>query len=129
MDKKQLLTDWLKAKKAEDTATEKRHVIETQLEEIYSKEIEDGKSSKTINEDELGFKITIKKNEKWSLDQEKYKTVRLDIPEELRPEKVSYSLDLTGYNWLKENNKEVYLTISPCVSFKELKTSIKVEKK
>jgi hypothetical protein len=122
MEKQELFKEWLKLKKAENTAKEKRHVLETQIEELYSFE---GQSKKFKEE---GFDVTIKKSESYTLDQEAYKNIRLDIAEELRPEKIKFELDKSGYTWLKENNQEIYKKVSDCVTFKIGKSTINIEK-
>ena len=126
-EKEKFFNELLKAKKAEDLAKDKRIRLEERIEFLYGEF--DGKS-KTFNE-EIGknkFKVIIKKAITVTLDQEAYKKTRLDIPENLRPEKISYSIDNEGLVWLKENNKEVYKKISNCLSEKDGKTSVKVEK-
>jgi ribonucleotide reductase beta subunit family protein with ferritin-like domain len=77
---------------------------------------------------EEGFDVTIKKSESYSLDQDAYKNIRLDIPEEIRPEKIKLELDKKGYEWLKENNQDIYKKVSDCVTFKIGKSTINIEK-
>jgi hypothetical protein len=125
-EKQAILKDWIKHKKAENTAKKKRIEIEKQLEEMYI--LEKNKKSTKFKEDDLGFAITVKKSESLKLDNEKYISIRDQIPADLRPEKVSFSLDEKGYNWLKENNKDVYKKISDCVELKIGKTGFTVEK-
>ena len=122
-EKNQLLDELFKAQKAEAKAKAKRIELESEIEKLYSF---DGKS-KTFDEEK--FKVTVKKSILVSLDQEKYISVRPNIPEELRPEKVKFDLDTKGFEWLRENNHEVYKMVSDCVTEKDGKTSIKVEKK
>lgn len=126
-EKEKLFNELIKAKKAEDQAKDKRIKLEEKIEFLYGEF--DGKS-KTFNE-EIGknkFKVIIKKAVTVALDQEKYKNVRTNIPENLRPEKISYAIDNDGLIWLKENNKEIYKKVSDCISEKDGKTSVKVEK-
>lgn len=123
-DKKEaLLAEHLKVSKAEDKAKTRRVEIEAELEKLYGDF--DGKS-KTFNEEK--YKVTIKKNFIQKLDQEKYKNVRTNIPENLRPEKISYAIDNDGLIWLKENNREIYLKVSDCVTEKQNKSTVSVEK-
>jgi hypothetical protein len=123
-DKKEaLLAEHLKVSKAEDKAKARRVEIEAELEKLYGDF--DGKS-KTFNEEK--YKVTIKKNFVQKLDQEKYIAIRPEIPEELRPEKVKFDLDSKGFEWLKENNREVYLKVSDCVTEKQNKSTVSVEK-
>lgn len=123
-DKKEaLLAEHLKVSKAEDKAKARRVEIEAELEKLYGDF--DGKS-KTFNEEK--YKVTIKKNFSQKLDQEKYKNVRTNIPENLRPEKISYAIDNDGLIWLKENNREIYLKVSDCVTEKQNKSTVSVEK-
>lgn len=123
-DKKEaLLAEHLKVSKAEDKAKTRRVEIEAELEKLYGDF--DGKS-KTFNEEK--YKVTIKKNFSQKLDQEKYVAIRPEIPEELRPEKIKFDLDSEGFDWLKENNREIYLKVSDCVTEKQNKTTVSVEK-
>lgn len=126
-DKTALFKEWLKSKKAEDTAKKKRIEIEVQLESLYGNF--EGKS-KTIKEEELGFSINVKKNVAFKLDQEKYIAIRSSIPDALRPEKITFSIDETGFKFLKEKEeyKDIYLKVSDCVEEKVNKSTIKVEK-
>ena len=123
-DKKEaLLAEHLKVSKAEDKAKNRRVEIEAELEKLYGDF--DGKS-KTFNEEK--YKVTIKKNFVQKLDQEKYIAIRPEIPEELRPEKIKFDLDSKGFDWLKENNREIYLKVSDCVTEKQNKSTVSVEK-
>lgn len=123
-DKKEaLLAEHLKVSKAEDKAKNRRVEIEAELEKLYGDF--DGKS-KTFNEEK--YKVTIKKNFSQKLDQEKYVAIRPEIPEELRPEKIKFDLDSKGFEWLKENNRDIYLKVSDCVTEKQNKSTVSVEK-
>lgn len=123
-DKKEaLLAEHLKVSKAEDKAKTRRVEIEAELEKLYGDF--DGKS-KTFNEEK--YKVTIKKNFVQKLDQEKYIAIRSEIPEELRPEKIKFDLDSKGFDWLKQNNREIYLKVSDCVTEKQNKSTVSVEK-
>lgn len=128
-EKEKLFNDLLKAKKTEDIAKDKRIELEEQVAELYEDQIE-GKS-KTINE-KIGknsFKITIKKTVNQTLDQDAYLSIRPQIPEDRRPEKVKFSIDSKGYEWLKENDRENFIKVSNCVTEKDGKTSVVIEKK
>lgn len=115
-DKKEaLLAEHLKVSKAEDKAKARRVEIEAELEKLYGDF--DGKS-KTFNEEK--YKVTIKKNFSQKLDQEKYVAIR--------PEKIKFDLDSKGFDWLKENNREIYLKVSDCVTEKQNKSTVSVEK-
>lgn len=124
-EKASLFKEWQKHKKAEETAKKKRIEVEAQLESCYG-EFE-GKS-KTFNEDDLGFKVNFKKNVSVKLDQDAWKSTRLNVPEDLRPEKIKFELDEKGFEYLKENNKDIYKMVSACVEIKPGKTTVKVEK-
>ena len=126
VDKKSLFAEWLKFKKSEDKAKINRAEVEAAILELYGTDFKE--TSKTFKEDELGFKVNLKKNTVHKLDQEAYLAIREDIPQNLRPEKVSFSLDVTGFEWLEANDNENYLKVSSCVEIKENKTTVKVEK-
>ena len=121
----ELLNEWIKAKKAEDKAKQKRLEIEGKIEVPNF----DGKS-KTMEID--GFKVNFKKNESYALDQEAYKTIRKEIPESLRPEKIKFELDVKGFLYLgmSENDieQEAYKKISNVVTFKTGKVTFDISK-
>lgn len=125
MEKKELLAAWLKAKKAEEKAKKSRNEIETEIAALYGTTFDGG--SKTFKEDD-GFKVTIKKNVVYSLDQDAWKTARLSLLDNERPEKIKFELDKTGYEWLRNNNPAQFKIVSDCVSMKENKPTISVEK-
>ncbi|MCK5614454.1 hypothetical protein KAR91_71985 [Candidatus Pacearchaeota archaeon] len=126
-EKKSLLKDWIKFKKAEKKAKANRVAIEPQIEKEYDTSFK-GKS-KTFKEEDLGFSVNIaKKSQNSTLDQELWKTVRLEIPEKFRPEKIKFELDEDGFEWLKKEKPEIYKKVSGCVTTKDKKATIKVEK-
>jgi len=123
MEKEKLYQDWIKAKAKEEKAKKDRTALEEQIQAILP--VFEGQS-KTLHED--GFKITVKKNERYSFDQETWKTIRQDVPAELRPEKIKFEVDPKGLEYLKEKNQEVYKIVSGCVSFKINKSTFSIEK-
>lgn len=123
MEKKELYTAWIKAKKAEEKAKKSRIEIESQIEPLLPAFDE---TSKTLHED--GFTLKIKKNETYSFDQEAWKSIRQSIPDELRPEKIKFEVDKTGFNYLKENNPQVYKQVSDVITFKVGKSTFSIEK-
>lgn len=125
-EKKKLFDEWLKSKKAEDRAKEKRYAVEQELEKLYI--LDPSNISQTFKEEDIGFRINLKKNFTYNLDQDAYSSIRTEIPENLRPEKIKFSLDLKGYEYLKDCHIDLYKKISDCVSYKDNKTTIKVEK-
>lgn len=122
-EKEKLLADHVKFSKAEDVAKARRLEVEAKIEELYP--FKDG-LSKTFKED--NFKVTVKKNFATKFDSDEYSKIRTSIPEELRPEKVKFELDKTGFDWLKENKPEIYVIVSNCVTIKQNKTTVTVEK-
>jgi hypothetical protein len=122
--KAQLLKDWIKFKKAEDSAEKKRVEIEREIEALYG--TFDGKS-KTFSDEDLGFKTTIKKNETVKFT-DSWETVRKSVPSDMRPEKVKFSVDSPGLLFLKEHHEDVYKTVSDCIIVTPGKTSITVTK-
>jgi hypothetical protein len=125
VDKESLLKEWVKYKKAEDKAKLNRYEVESAIIDLYGDFKE---TSKSFKEEELGFKVNLKKSIAHKLDQEAYLSIRNDIPEDLRPEKITFALDVKGFEWLQANDQENYLKISECVTIKENKTTVKVEK-
>lgn len=127
-EKEKLFNDLIKAKKAEDQAKDKRIELEEEIAELYTDQI-DGKS-KTFNEviGKNKFKITVSKTVNVTFDQDAYAKTRLNIPEDLRPEKIQYKLDAEGMAWLAVNKPELYRSVSDCLSEKPGKTGVKIEK-
>lgn len=125
-EKSELFKSWLKFEKAEKQAKEKRYEIESEIENLIGLDFEG--NSKTFEIDE--FKVNLKKNIVYKIDDKAYLSIKNDIPEELDPieEKISYSLNLEGFEYLKTNAREIYKKISDVVDKKENKTTIKVEK-
>jgi len=124
MDKESLLKEWLKLKKAENKAKQNRLKIEEQIQDQYK--LNPDEKSKTFKEEK--FSINIKKNVVYKLNEKQWILIRQEIPENFRPEKISFSLDLKGFEYLKENEDLIYKKISDCVEFKENKSTITVEK-
>jgi hypothetical protein len=122
MERAELCAAWIKAKKAENKAKDKRVKIETEIEQ-YIPEFKT--KSKTFRED--GFKIEVKKNEKYSFN-ESWETIRKNIAEEFRPEKIKYEPVEKGLNYLKEKEPKIYAQVSEHVTFKPGKTGFKIEK-
>lgn len=128
MGKKEKLLEeqWLKFKKSEEKAKKSRIEVEGQLIEAYGLKFK-GKS-KTFKKEGSEFKVQLTKNIAYNLDQEKWIESRKLIPQNMRPEKISFSLDVKGFEWFKENEPELYEIISDCVEIKPNKTTVKVEK-
>ena len=124
MEKEELLSAWLKAKKAEENAKKTRNEVEEKIAALYGTSFDGG--SKTFKEDD--FKVVIKKNVVYSLDQDAWKTARQSLLDNERPEKIKFELDKTGYEWLRDNNPAQFKIVSDCVTVKENKPTISVEK-
>jgi len=123
MEKQELQKQWLKFKKAETKAKNQRVEVELELVELFGS-FEGNSKSETDD----GFKTSIKKNVVYKLDQDKWFETRKEIDPINRPEKVEFKLDIKGFEYLKANNKDVYIQISDCVTIKENKSTVKVEK-
>lgn len=124
MEKAQIAAEFLKAKRAEEKAKEKRLEIEARLIEAYGLDFES--ASKTFSDEK--FKVTIKKSASWTMDQKKYAEIRTSIPSDRRPEKVKFELDKAGYEWLRDNDAETYQRVAEAVTYKENKPTVSVEK-
>jgi len=125
-EKEKLFVKWLKFKEQETDYKKFRIEVEEELESFYGTDFKG--NSKTFNEKDLGYSINLKKNIKYNLDQDQWKIARDRIPLHLRPEKITYSLDMKGFEYLAENEEEIYKKVSDCVEIKPNKTTIKVEK-
>jgi hypothetical protein len=126
LTKAEMLKQLLHEKKVETAAKARRNALEEKIEKLYG-DFEG--LSKTFNEDELGYKVVIKKSITSSLDQDRYRVIRKDIDSTLRPEKITYAIDSKAMDFLKSKDKESYNLVKDCIVEKEGKTSITVEKK
>ena len=95
---------------------------------MYEDQITD--KSKSFNEEfgKNSYKVTVKKSVNVSFNQDEYLKVRETIPIDRRPEKIKFELDSKGYDWLRENDRDNFIKVSNCISEKDGKTSVKVEK-
>ena len=121
-----LLNKWLRLKKTENKAKEERIEIERSLASDFLVDF-DGQS-KTFKS--YGFKISVKKNIRYSFDQEKWISARKEISSELRPEKIKFEVDVKGFEFMRKNKVycETFKFVSDCVTIKENKPTIKIEK-
>ena len=122
MDRVQLFEKWLQAKAREDKAKAERHDAEKAIEQLY----DFSEMSQTVKCE--GFKINIKKNIKYDLDQDLYSVLRLKVDPDMRPEKVKIELDTKKYNMLANLYPHIYKIVSDAVTIKFNKSTIKVEK-
>ena len=81
-----LLNTYIQTKRMERDLREKRIELEKQLLEVYGDNLPDDKLSKTFYDD--NYKITIKRNIVYSLDENGWEIV-YKMPQEVRPIKVS----------------------------------------
>lgn len=125
MEKKEMFSEWLKQKRAEDKAKKARYEVEEKIAALYESSVEG--NSKTFK-DEEGFNVTVKKNVAYKLDQELWISVRKEIPDNLRPEKIKFELDKKGFEYLKDHAEDLYKIVSNCVTITPNKTTIDVEK-
>jgi hypothetical protein len=111
-------------KQIEAMAKAERYKLEDELTKIYT--VPSDKMSKSFKGD--GFKITLNKNEVYKLDQEFYSSIRNEIDESLRPEKVKYDLDIKKYHQLEEKNIDLFKLVQKIVEYKENKSTISIDK-
>lgn len=116
----ELYGDWIKAKKAETKAKEKRKEIEDQILPILPTF---KGMSKTLHID--GYKLEIKKTGTYKF-KESWRQERENIPEHLRPEK--FEVATAGLTYLKENEKEIYKLVSDNITYTPGRTGYKIEK-
>lgn len=81
--------------------------------------------SKTVTTD--GYKVTITKPMRLTIDLEKWDEIKDEVDKSLRPIRTKRELDLKGYNYLKENCKSEFAMVSKAVIAKPGKTSIKLK--
>ena len=126
--KEELIKAYLKAEGLEQKAKKEKKALESEIIALYQDEIPKDKKSKTFDEEKV--KVTVKKQDEiLSLIEKEYLKIRDSIESKLRPEKVKFSLDIEGYNWIKENNPELYKVVSQCVELKPTPASLKIVKK
>jgi len=122
MDRVQLFEKWLQAKAREDKAKAERHDVEKAIEQLY----DFPEMSQSVKCE--GFKINIKKNIKYDLDQDLYSVLRLKVDPDMRPEKVKIELDTKKYNMLANLYPHIYRIVSDAVTLHINKSTIKIEK-
>lgn len=107
------------AKKAEDDAKSKRIEAEEALIALLGCKEEGAQTHKGEN-----FKVTITGKVNRTLDVAAWDSIKLHIPETLRPVKYKPEIDVTGLKWLKENEPGVYATACQAISAKPGKASV-----
>jgi hypothetical protein len=115
-----LCADWLKAKRAENTANAERIAIEDQIVALTGKRDE---GAKTV--DATGFKITVTGKISRKMDWTAWEAVKDQIPVDLRPVKMKPELDEKGVKWLAENNPDIYKLLP--IEVKPAKTAVEVK--
>lgn len=68
-------------------------------------------------------KLTVKKSEIYKFTKD-YESIRSEIPENLRPERIEYKVVKKGLDYIKENNPEIAQKLSKCIDYKEGAVSI-----
>ena len=99
----ELAREWLEAKAAEATASEKRIAIEEQIVALTGYRDEGSQIH-----DAGPFKITVKGVVYRKMDWDKWAYVSRQIPIEYHPVKLKPELDKTGLKWLQEQRPELY---------------------
>jgi hypothetical protein len=115
----------------EQEARENRIKIEEEIFKMFS---ETGnlkpEGQTTVTRD--GFKITIKQPKNYSIDEDIYREIARDIPEQYHVHKWKLELDVKKFNfasqWNDEMGKMYYKKISDCVGMKMGKISVNVER-
>jgi len=124
MDRQEELSkEWLKLKAKEKEFADKRKKLELEIEELFPFS---GSLSKSFKFGK--FKVNIKKNVAYKLDQDQWKEIRTSIPIKNRPEKLKYDLDVKKYEKIRESGISYFNAISDCVEVKNNKTTIKIER-
>lgn len=117
------LDQWIRAKAKEEKAKAERLRVEEKLSQLFSF---DSGNSKTFTEG--NYKIYLKKNVAYKLDQAGWSAIRDDFPADLRPEKVKFEVDVKGLEYLKANHYDLYKKVSDLIEIKENKMTITVDK-
>lgn len=118
----QLCNEWRLAKRTLDEA--RTSMIETE-EKIIALVGNKEEGSQTQKTDQ--FKITTTGVINRRLDPALLDAVIDQIPLHLRPIKTKVELDKKGYAYIKENEPAIYKLLSPAVTIKPGKTSVKIE--
>ena len=122
-DSPMYLDQWIRAKVKEEKAKAERLRVEEKLSQLFSF---DSGNSKTFTEG--NYKISLKKNVAYKLDQAGWSAIRDNFPADLRPEKVKFEVDVKGLEYLKANHYDLYKKASDLIEIKENKMTITVEK-
>jgi len=117
-----LSAEWLKEKKKEIDAYNRRVAIEEQM-LAFLESKEEGSKTHTLED---GTKITILNKMTYSTDMDELLRLCEKIPENLRP--IKPKLDETGAKYLRNNEPEVWSVLAPAISVKPAKPYITVKR-
>jgi hypothetical protein len=101
------------AKADEDRAIERRRALAMQI-QAFTGHTAEGQKTYEAN----GWKVAIKAPVITSMDWKKWQLVRENITPSLWPIEIKTVLDEKGVKYLKDNEPEIYLTLSECLTTK-----------
>ena len=117
--------EWRSWKHAEDRAKENRLQSELKLIELFGFNKLEG--SQTIKTDDGNYKISFTAKLDRKLDEDAYRAIEHNLPDNMRPVRVKLELDTKGIKWMEENAPDAYALVAPCITTKPAKTAVKVE--
>jgi hypothetical protein len=116
---------WAAAKREEDLAAKRRIEIEA---EIIARAGERDEGSET-HELADGRKLTVTAKITRSIDEDAWRRVMHQVPEQMRPITFveSAKLDTKGLHWLQDNEPAIYAIVAQAVTARKAKSSISVK--
>jgi hypothetical protein len=118
----ELAREWLRAKAREAAANKERIAIEERMLPFLEKKDEGSRTTETPD----GWKISCTQKMTRKLDLDAYDRVAIKIPINMRPIKVTRSLDEKGAKWLADNEPDIFAILAPCITTTPAKPSIAV---
>jgi hypothetical protein len=117
--------EWLDAKAREDKAKQDRLAAEEKIITLFGAKPEGSKTEKTDF-----FKVETTGNVTRSVDQSAIGLMKKSLPKKLFESvfKVKYDLSVSGVKKLQQENPELYVVVSACVTSKPAKASVKVSR-
>ena len=117
----QLAEAYEQAKEEEARAASLRRELAAQIQHMTGHTTE---SSKTYKDGD--WKVVVKQPVNRTMDWAAWETVKQDIPEELWPIEMKPCIDEKGVKWIKDNDPEIYQTLSGAMTSKPGAVSVTV---
>jgi hypothetical protein len=112
------------AKEVEAKAREQRIFAERQLIPFLNGK-EDGAASTQVGD---GRVVTLKRSFSWSFDRDKYRKVRDQIPESLRPIQIKEICSPTIMTYMQRNEPEIFKSVCDVFTQRPAKPSVTIRR-